>query len=152
MDLMRKIIITSCILSVVITAVDCIKPSEKFSSQLKSIFSLIFIIGIVTAGIKTGIDFELPEYESKEYDEGYAELQKTADEAMKKEMEYRIGSSIEKLLSEKNISFEKVYVNVNINDDGGIDINRIDYKGKDFEQARKEIEKNFTDAEVTVSE
>lgn len=149
MDFMKKIIITSCILSVVITIADCVKPGEKFSRQLKTIFSLIFIIGIVTVGIKTGIDFELPDYEKNEYVEKYIDVEKTADEALKNETEARINNIIENLLSEKNISYEKIYANININEEGSIDINRIDYRGKDFEQARKEINKNFTDVEVT---
>ncbi len=149
MDFMRKIIITSCILSIVITIADCLKPNEKFSRQLKTIFSLIFIIGIVTAGIKTGIDFELPEYEDEAYNDSYESIKKTADEALKREVEVKINKKVEDILTEKGISYEKIYANININEEGGIDINRIDYKGKDFEQARKEIANNFTDVEVT---
>lgn len=149
MDFMRKIIITSCILSVVITIADCLKPGEKFSRQLKTIFSLIFIISIVTAGIKTGIDFELPDYEDEAYESSYSSIKKTADEALKNEIEEKINKKIEDILSEKSISYEKIYANININEEGSIDINRIDYKGKDFEQAQKEISNIFTDVEVT---
>lgn len=148
MDFMRKIIITSCILSVVITIAECVKPGEKFSRQLKTIFSLIFIIGIVTAGIKTGIDFELPDYNDIEDKNNYNDIEKKADDIVKIEIEANLSNNIENLLKEKNISYEKIYTHININEDRSIDINRIDYKGKDFEQAHREIKKAFTDAEV----
>lgn len=148
MDFMRKIVLTSCILSVAVNIAECVKPGDKFTRQLKTIFSLIFIIGIVTAGIKTGINFELPDYNEFEYNENYSEIEKTAQDFLKTEMEERINKVIEDILTEKNISYEKIYTNVNINQDGSIDINRIDYKGKDFEQARTEIKKTFTDTEV----
>ena len=148
MDFMRKIILTSCILSVVITIAECVKPGEKFSRQLKTIFSLIFIIGIVTAGIKTGIDFELPDYDETQYSNNYSDIEKKADDIVKSEIEDNISQNIENLLKKNNISYEKIYTYININEDRSIDINRIDYKGKDFEQAQMEIRKAFTDAEV----
>lgn len=149
MEFMKKIILTACILSIVITVSECIKPGEKFNSQLKTIFSLIFIIGIVMSGIKTGIDFELPDYNDFEYNENYNDVKETAQEVLKSEVEARINSSVEDILKKNNISYEKIASDVNINEDGRIDINRIAYKGTEFEQARTEIEKSFTNTEVS---
>ena len=46
------------------------------------------------------------------------------------------------------ISYEKISSSINIEEDNSIIINRIDYKGDDFEQAEKIIKENFKNTEV----
>ena len=148
MEFMKTIIFTSCILTVAITIAGSIKSGEKFSRQLNLIFSLVFSAGVLTAVVKTGIDFEIPDLSSEVYADEYSDLQETADEALKQEIELKTNSIIEDLLRKNHISFEKIITDINIEQDGSIFINRIDYRGDDFEKAKRVIMNNFNDTEV----
>lgn len=46
------------------------------------------------------------------------------------------------------MAFDKISSDVNIDENNSININRIDYKGTEFEQARNVIIENFGDVEV----
>lgn len=148
MEFMKGILVTACVLSIAITIAGNIKSGEKFSRQLNLIFSLVFTSGIITAAVKTGIDFELPDYSDEFYLQEYSEIESNARLAVKAEIEVRINGIIGDLLDKTNISYEKVSADINIAEDGSIDINRIYYKGDDFERAGLIIEENFTGAEV----
>ncbi|MGN0614289.1 MAG: hypothetical protein ACI4JB_10385 [Porcipelethomonas sp.] len=148
MEFLKKIILTACIISIAVTIADCLKPGEKYSRQLKNIFSVIFVSGLIAAAVKTGIDFQLPEFDVNTYSQEYSDIERTADAALETEVEKRIDEIAENLLKNEKISCEKIVSDININEDGGISINRIDYKGDDFEQARRIIEENFSGTEV----
>ncbi len=148
MEFMKSIIFTSCILTVAITIASNIKSGEKFSRQLNLIFSLVFSAGVLAVIVKTGIDFEIPDLSGEAYDAEYSDLQSNADEAVKNEIELRTNVIIEDLLRKNNISFEKISTDINIEDDGSIFINRIDYRGDDFKRTKSLMEENFRDTEV----
>lgn len=148
MELMKKVILSACFLSIVITIVDSIKPGEKFSQQLKMIFSLIFITGILSVVIKGGLNFDIPAYANLEYSDDYNSLEDAAGMAVKSETEKNINVYIEDILLKNDVSFDKISSDINIEEDNSIIINRIDYKGMEFEQAREIIINNMGDVEV----
>lgn len=148
MELMKKVILSACFLSIVITIVDSIKPGEKFSQQLKMIFSLIFITGILSVVIKGGLNFDIPAYADLEYSDDYNSLEDAAGMAVKSETEKNINVYIEDILLKNDVSFDKISSDINIEEDNSIIINRIDYKGMEFEQAREIIINNVGDVEV----
>ena len=148
MEFMKSIIFTSCILTVAITIAGNIKSGEKFSRQLSLVFSLVFSAGVLATAIKTGIDFEIPDLTGSVTEDGYTEAESSADMMLKSEIRSRTDCIIEDLLKKNNISFEKVSTDINIEDDGSIVINRVDYKGDDFEAAKRITEENFKGAEV----
>lgn len=148
MELMKKVILSACFLSIVITIVDSIKPGEKFSQQLKMIFSLIFITGILSVVIKGGLNFDIPAYADLEYFDDYNSLEDAAGMAVKSETEKNINVYIEDILLKNDVSFDKISSDINIEEDNSIIINRIDYKGMEFEQAREIIINNMGDVEV----
>lgn len=148
MELMKKVILSACFLSIVITIVDSIKPGEKFSQQLKMIFSLIFITGILSVVIKGGLNFDIPAYANLEYSNDYNSLEDAADMAVKSETEKNINVYIEDILLKNDVSFDKISSDINIEEDNSIIINRIDYKGMEFEQAREIIINNMGNVEV----
>lgn len=148
MELMKKVILSACFLSIVITIVDSIKPGEKFSQQLKMIFSLIFITGILSVVIKGGLNFDIPAYADLEYSDDYNSLEDAAGMAVKSETEKNINVYIEDILLKNDVSFDKISSDINIEEDNSIIINRIDYKGMEFEQAREIIINNMGDVEV----
>lgn len=148
MELMKKIILSACFLSIVITIVDSMKPGEKFSQQLKMIFSLIFITGILSAALKGGLNIDIPAYADLDYSDDYNSLEHAADTALKSETEKNINAYVEDILLKNDVSFDKISSDINIKEDNSIIINRIDYKGMEFEQARELIINNMGDVEV----
>ncbi|MGN1481664.1 hypothetical protein [Porcipelethomonas sp.] len=148
MEFMKKIILCACFLSIVITIADSIQPGEKFSRQLEMIFSLVFVTGIVSVALSCDFDFEIPAFAEVEDYDSYNNLDDTADQAVKDETEKRINEYIENLLEENGIGFEKISSEININEDNSISINRIGYKGEEFEQARSIICENIDASEV----
>ncbi len=148
MVLMKKIILSACFLSVIITIADSIKPGEKFTQQLKMIFSLVFITGILSAALKGDFAFDIPAFADLEYSEDYNNVENAADNILKEETESKIDAYIEDILLENEVTFDKISSDVNIDENNSININRIDYKGTEFEQARNIIIENFGDVEV----
>ena len=148
MELMKKIILSACFLSVIITIADSIKPGEKFTQQLKMIFSLVFITGILSAALKGDFAFDIPSFADLEYSEDYNNVENAADNILKEETESKIDAYIEDILLENEVTFDKISSDVNIDENNSININRIDYKGTEFEQARNIIIENFGDVEV----
>jgi len=148
MELMKKIILSACFLSVIITIADSIKHGEKFTQQLKMIFSLVFITGILSAALKGDFAFDIPAFADLEYSEDYNNVENAADNILKEETESKIDAYIEDILLENEVTFDKISSDVNIDENNSININRIDYKGTEFEQARNIIIENFGDVEV----
>lgn len=148
MELMKKIILSACFLSVIITIADSIKPGEKFTQQLKMIFSPVFITGILSAALKGDFAFDIPAFADLEYSEDYNNVENAADNILKEETESKIDAYIEDILLENEVTFDKISSDVNIDENNSININRIDYKGTEFEQARNIIIENFGDVEV----
>lgn len=83
-----------------------------------------------------------------EYSEDYNNVENAADNILKEETESKIDAYIEDILLENEVTFDKISSDVNIDENNSININRIDYKGTEFEQARNIIIENFGDVEV----
>ncbi len=152
MEFMKNVMLTACILSVILTIAGHMKSGEKFSRQLNIIFSLVFISGVLASALKTGFDFNLSDYSIEAYEEEYTVMEENAMGAVENEAELRINNVIENLLRKNDVSFEKISSDININEDGSISINRIDYKGDDFEKAEDLIKNNLDVEEVIGSE
>lgn len=152
MEFMKKIVLSACFLSIVITIADSIKPGDKFSSQLKMIFSLVFITGIFSAGLKCVVNIDFPVMAEYEYNEIDRNLEDAVEEAVIYETKSKINEEIEGLLNEKNISFDKISVDINIEEDNCININKIDYIGNSFEKAKAAIIENLGNVEVNYIE
>ena len=61
MSAFSSVIGLACFISLAISFIDMICPEKKFEKQLKVIFSLIFIISVITPFLKGDIIFDLPE-------------------------------------------------------------------------------------------
>ena len=141
-------ILTACVISVIISIADTLRPTEKFTAQLKPIFSLIFIGGILAAVSKTAFDIELPELSDSSYSTEYTRISEQVNETLEKQISGRINDSTAELLKKEGISCDEIRSEINIKESGGIDIKRIGYKGRSFEKARVIIEDSFPETEV----
>ena len=75
-------------------------------------------------------------------------MENTAENAVKEETEKEINEYVGNLLTDHGIEYEKITSYVNISEDSSISIDRIDYKGSEFEQACDVIKKNLEITEV----
>ena len=98
--------------------------------------------------MKGDFAFDIPAFADLEYSEDYNNVENAADNILKEETESKIDAYIEDILLENEVTFDKISSDVNIDENNSININRIDYKGTEFEQARNIIIENFGDVEV----
>ena len=145
---MKKMILAACFISVVITLADSVKPGDKFSSQLKLIFSLVFICGILTAALngqyESGFDLSFDTDNIETYDS----ISGAAESSVISSAESSIADTVRNVLDENGVSYEKITASINIEEDSRININEIGYKGDEPERAAEVIRKNIGDTEV----
>ncbi len=126
---MKKMILAACFISVVITLADSVKPGDKFSSQLKLIFSLVFICGILTAALngqyESGFDLSFDTDNIETYDS----ISGAAESSVISSAESSIADTVRNVLDENGVSYEKITASINIEEDSRININEIGYKG-----------------------
>lgn len=125
MEAFRMISATACFLGIVITVFSRLYPSEKFEKQMKTIFSLIFLISIATPLLNG--KFNLPDISetvtaSSSY---YQEISSNADEYFVNSIENNISVRLEAALNSKNIFPLEIQTSVNISEDNSISINEV---------------------------
>lgn len=132
MDNFRAIAFAACFLGIVITIFNSLYPSEKFTKQIKTIFSLIFILSIAKP-IAAG-KFFFPEIgdtvsASTDY---YSSLNDNTYNYFISSVESNISAALEGKLREKNIYPEEIETSINISDNGSISINEVKITLKDM--------------------
>ena len=150
LELLKKVILSACFLSVVISLADSIKPGDRFSRQLKLIFSLIFISGIITSAANGNFSFDLPVAADVGELENYSDMSEAADNAMMYSAEQSVIDEIGRILTAQGISYEKITANINMEADGGIIINEIGYCGAEYERACSIIRSSLGEVEVSL--
>ncbi|MGN0620692.1 MAG: hypothetical protein ACI4I9_02390 [Porcipelethomonas sp.] len=148
MELMKKMILAACFISIIITLADSVKP-DKFSSQLKLIFSLVFICGIITAALN-GKNYTEPDICIElEETAAFENMSAAAENAFAESAETSVADAVQAVLDENGVSYEKITASVNIDEDSRININEIGYKGNEPERAKELIQENIgEDTEV----
>lgn len=147
MELLKKVILSACFLSIVISLADSIKPGERFTRQLKLIFSMLFISGIVVSAANCEFELDIPASAGEEL-EGYENISEAADKAVLGAAEDSVIDMINRILTAQGISFEKITADINMEADGSININEIGYCGDEFEKASEAIKSNMGELEV----
>lgn len=135
METFSMISATACFLGIVITFFSRMYPSEKFEKQMKTIFSLIFLISIFTPVLNGNL--QLPDISetvtaSSIY---YQEISANADEYFIKSVEKNISNRLEATLNTQNIFPVEIQTCVNISDSSSISINEVNVTVTDIELA-----------------
>lgn len=148
MELLKKVILVSCLLSVVLSLADALKPDDKFKHQLKFIFSAVFLTAVITTFAGSDFELDIPVSAGSESLEGYEEIEAAADRTVLGSAQASLNDMISRILTSKGISFKKISADVNMTEDGSININWIGYCGDDIEGAREVIKRNIGEVEV----
>lgn len=121
----RMISLTACFLGIVMTIFSRLYPSEKFEKQIKTIFSLIFVLSIVTPIAKDKLD--LPDISktitaSSDY---YQSISENTDEYFIRSLESNISANLKAKLNEAEFYPLEIQTIVNISEDNSISINEV---------------------------
>lgn len=135
MESFSMISATACFLGIVITVLSKMYPSDKFEKQMKTIFSLVFMISILTPVLNGNL--QLPDISqtvaaSSVY---YQEISVNADEFFIKSVENNISARLEAALNSENIFSVEIQTSVNISDSSSISINEVNVTVTDIELA-----------------
>ena len=156
MQTFRLIAMTACFLGIVITIFNSLYPSEKFSKQVKIIFSLIFILSIakpIAAGKITIPEIGRTVSASSDY---YSSLSDNTYDYFIRSVENNISASLAAKLHEKNIYPEEIQTSINISDNGSISINEVIITLKDMTASSETVQcitgVTEGEAKVTVKE
>ncbi|MCM1328569.1 MAG: hypothetical protein NC253_03935 [Ruminococcus sp.] len=156
MESFRAIAFAACFLGIVITIFNSLYPSEKFAKQIKTIFSLIFILSVAKPIAAGKIEF--PEIgdtvsASAEY---YSSLNDNTYSYFISSVESNISAALAGKLREKNIYPEEIETSINISENGSISINEVKITLKDMadkaETERCVIDETEQGVTVTVKE
>ena len=156
MHTFRLIAMTACFLGITITIFNSLYPSEKFSKQVKIIFSLIFILSIakpIAAGKITLPEIGETVSASSDY---YSSISDNTYDYFIRSVENNISASLEAKLHEKNIYPEEIQTSINISDSGSISINEVIITLKDMTESSEAVQciiiATESEAKVTVKE
>ena len=150
----RMISLTACFLGIVITIFSRLYPSERFEKQMKTIFSLIFVLSIVTPIAQDKLD--LPDISktitaSSDY---YQSIRENTDEYFIRALESNISANLKAKLNEAEFYPLEIQTNVNISEDNSISINevRLIMQSSEYSDAIKKLIAAYIgeDAEVIV--
>ena len=120
---MRQMLFSICAAAVITTLYKALIPTERFSAQIKLLISCFFAVTVINAvsGLNAAWDFSDILSADTSYNDytvqvfGFAE-EKTAD---------ALRAVIYEKLGEEGIVPEKIYIDVNISDNGSISISDI---------------------------
>lgn len=122
----EMVIISAGFIALVISLTESLYPSERYSKQLKYIFSIIMILTIAepfvsddVEFIETGSNFDISEEQLSNENENVFEYFKSS-------VENNINMELSRVLEDKHINVEKIKTSINISDSGSISINEIE--------------------------
>lgn len=125
MDSFRAIALAACFLGIVITVFNSLYPSERFNKQIKTIFSLIFILSVAKPIVSGKLSFpDMGDTVSVSSDR-YAAINDNTYQYFVSSVESNISKSLAGKLREKNIYPEEIETSINISDNCSISINEV---------------------------
>lgn len=126
MEVFRFITLTAGLISIIIAVSESVIPSEKYSKQLRLIFSLILILSIVSPFVQGKIDIADITDDVALTSADISGKSEAADRYFARSVENNISRSIGDMLSENKINFTEIKTSINISESYGISINEIE--------------------------
>ena len=83
MNTIKMMIGTACFIGIAISIADMIKPSEKFNKQIRMIFSLAFVLSILTPIVSSGFNFSISQDTMSTNGSQYSEMDATVDNQLR---------------------------------------------------------------------
>lgn len=127
-----------CYVSVGICIVQSITDGTRLRSQAGFIMKLVFAV-TVTAPIVSGVfNIELPDLSAFDRTD-YSYTSEIYENELRNQLSENISAVLREQLSSAGITTEKIHTEVNISEDGSININRVIISTSDFEASAEII-------------
>ena len=151
---MNEILFSICVTALITALYKALVPSDKMSSQIKLLVSCFFVLSVMSV-IRGGTDIgELTDIVS--IDTSYNDYSAELEEMTAYETANSLKRVIGERLSEAGITPEKIYIDVNITDNGSISISEVklvfDTDGyEQFSQRAVFLTKQITGTKIKVT-
>lgn len=109
MEIINAMVASGCFIGIAVYAADIIRPDDKFSSQIKFVFSAFFIIAFLSPLMMCfNSNIEMPDISDKNVE--YTDIESAAMEDLKYFTEKNTENAIYDILNEAGINCENVNV------------------------------------------
>lgn len=130
---MKEVLFSVCAAAVLTAVYKALAPTDKFGAQIKLIAACFFTVTVISA-----VDSEISLFDLSDIlnaDTSYNDYSAQLEMLTSDEVSNELRRVIKERLAEENIYPEKIYINVNISDNGSISISEITlvFKSRDFE-------------------
>ena len=125
MDTLSKIVLIACILAIAISILNTLYPSKKFEKQVHLIFSLIFLIGVLTPIVTGSVQLSIPTANTFDNNQSYQDMQNNINATYKTTIESNISKSLSNRLVQNKINVKEISTKVNIAEDNSISISEV---------------------------
>lgn len=150
MDEFKNAVIAICIVSAAVSIIGNLVSGARLRNQIQLILNLVLAAVVIAPFLNGASELELPDvsrYDSP--DHGYSlELY---NENLKRTVSENISAVLSEQLAAAGIKCEKIEIEVNISEDGGIFISRVALSADNF-KAAAEVVRNSLGAETEVVE
>lgn len=118
MDVLRGVCVCACFLGTVFSVAESMVPSEKFMGMIKTVFSLMFVLVIVSPFVKGDID--LPEFDIETGE--VQDFGNITEIRLNEQINANICEELGRVLTENGIEPINISVETNNSVDGSISI------------------------------
>lgn len=118
MDVLRGVCVCACFLGTVFSVAESMVPSEKFMGMIKTVFSLMFVLVIVSPFVKGDID--LPEFDIETGE--VQDFSNITEIRLNEQINANICEELGRVLTENGIEPINISVETNNSVDGSISI------------------------------
>ncbi len=143
MDIVEKMASAGCFLGIAMSATNMIRPDDKFSSHIRFLFSVMFALVFLSPVINGEFGGILRESVYTNSQSTYTGI----DDAIETEIYTYIRKNIEKscydILYGQGIILDEISVNINIEENNGIDITGIYLNTNQFDKAKEILQKEI---------
>ena len=122
METLRIIAFLACFLSVAISMLDIIRPDGKFKKQVRLIFSLVFLISIITPIMHNDINLDVLESEDIKQTSEYRAVCDTFYNSLSDNYSDNLEKALCAKLQINNVNPKEISVIVNIDENNCINI------------------------------
>lgn len=147
METIRYIIMIACFVGIAISMLDIITPEDKLKKQIRLIFSLVFIITIMSPIVKGKVKFETPDLENIKNSDAYLGVTNTYNNALADYFAVNIENNINEKLKVNDIYTKQVDLVTKTDDQQRIDISEVKVS---LENNQRNLEKKAT--EIIINE
>jgi hypothetical protein len=129
----------ACFIGIVISIVDSLSPSQKFSKQLKMMFALVFILCVITPITGGKVDFTEIAAPAIAQADSTLLSGESGEDYYVRSIVNNINRNLKEELKADFIETVNLQTSINISENGGISISVIDCTLKNPEQAEQAI-------------